>query len=35
MPDELKSFPKTETNFFLEKLPNILKESFDEFMKVF
>lgn len=35
VPEELKSFTKTEVSFFLDRLPAVLKVSTEEFFKTF
>ena len=35
VPDELKSFSKNEVQFFLDKIPSVLKEDTADFFKLF
>lgn len=35
VPEELKGFNKTEVSLFIDKIPNILKEDTNEFLKCF
>ena len=35
MPEELRGFSKNEQNFFWEKIPSVLKEDLDQFVKLF